>query len=790
MVDQQHSIKVSKLSEYVARNNNKLKTRLKEHSNKLLTHLIKNMLDKADDMLFDFSSKADSDRSQQTYLDAMREVRLQRFAIEQGFFSAVNEAFENFDRDKELPEFNQEGSVDDSDSMALMDDDRIEESMAIVNMAEKVNRLIPRELFEVNARIKSVYDCKNSETDIHPLSPVTLANGFARTFNSMDIEFHVKLIIFKLFDLSVMNNLGNFYKEINSLLVQENILPRLAYSYKRNKNKPTSPSAYNPLQNDDGLTGHQWDMVGNVQSDMNLSGYPEHPQQGYANNLVSADFGLRGFTPVPAQMNGTINTLTAMQNYIGNAGLPDDFNPGQIGTSIIHGIQRMGFSSVRGKKELDEQIINMVSMIFDFILEDKALPGAIKALLTQLQIPYLKLALIDNSFLQKSSHPARALLNDMGKAAIGWNDKREQSDIYVAIESVVNRILDDYHQDVELFIELHQEFLDFWHDEESHNRSYEERISKTTEGKERVEYAKKRVDAWIHMWCSQPETRKQVATFLKHFWKNTMLYCMHKYGENSREWKYYIKIIHALIWSTKPNKSSDEVKQLIQMTPLLIRGLNRGMLAVGTHPNTISNIFREISKCHLEIIEKGLAEQQQTQRSDADGQPNTDNEIDQGAIEDIQNIYQETANNELDKPDLEVDTHLEILVEEVSVEDSEPEKIIEEELVEDDYFHMANSLEYGDWLEFHMDEKPVPAKLAWKSSITTNHLFVGRDGTRVTEVTLAELAEALRSQQASLIDKAPLFDRALHAVSENIDVTTEVIQSEPTIPDVGSTEPA
>jgi hypothetical protein len=789
MAEQQHSKKVSKFSEYFARNNNKLKTRLKEQSHKSLTHLIKNMLDKADDMLFGFSSKADSDRSQQTYLDAMREVRLKRSAIEQGFSSALNQSFEDFENDKELPDFTQDGSVDNSDSMALVDDDRLEESMAIVNMAEKVDRLIPRELYEVKARIKSVYQCKDSETDIHPLSPVTLANAFAQTFNNMDIEIHVKLIIYKLFDLSVMNNLGNFYKEINSLLIEENILPRLAYNYKRNKNKVSSPSGYAPRQQDDGLSGHLWDTVGTAESDLNSPGYAAHQGQGVANNLMSTNFGLQGFTPAPAQMNGTINTLTAMQNYISDAGIPDDFNPAAVGSSIIQGIQRLGFSSVRGKKEMDEQIINMVSMIFDFILEDKALPSSIKALLTQLQIPYLKLALIDSSFLKSSNHPARALLNDMGKAAIGWNDKRDQNDIYLAIESVVNRILNDYQQDVVLFNELHKEFLSFWHDEESHNRSYEERIWKTTEGKERVQYAKKRVDAWVHMWCSQPETRKQIATFLKHFWKNTMLYCMHKYGEDSREWKYYIKIIHALIWSTKPNKSSSEVKQLIQMTPLLIRGLNRGMLAVGTHPNTISNIFREISKCHLEIIEKGLAEQHANENSESGEEQSHDADIAEDAIENIQSIYEESATNEFDKPDLEVDAHLEILVEEVSVEDSEPEKIIEEEeTLQDEYFDTANALEYGDWVEFKIEDKCLPAKLAWKSSITTNHLFVGRDGTRVTEVTLAELAEALRTQQATLIDKAPLFDRALLAVSENIEISTENVQSEPTVPDVDSIE--
>ena len=46
----------------------------------------------------------------------------------------------------------------------------------------------------------------------------------------------------------------------------------------------------------------------------------------------------------------------------------------------------------------DEDAIDVISMLFDFILEDRNLPDAMKALLARLQIPMLKVAILDKSF--------------------------------------------------------------------------------------------------------------------------------------------------------------------------------------------------------------------------------------------------------------------------------------------------------------------------------------------------------------------------------------------------------
>ncbi|MEG3012810.1 MAG: DUF1631 family protein, partial [Pseudomonas sp.] len=76
---------------------------------------------------------------------------------------------------------------------------------------------------------------------------------------------------------------------------------------------------------------------------------------------------------------------------------------------------------------------------------DRTLPDSLKALIARLQIPMLKVAVLDKSFFSRGSHPARRLLNEIGTAALGWGkrDDYQRDSLYVRIEQVVQRLLND-----------------------------------------------------------------------------------------------------------------------------------------------------------------------------------------------------------------------------------------------------------------------------------------------------------------------------------------------------------
>jgi hypothetical protein len=94
----------------------------------------------------------------------------------------------------------------------------------------------------------------------------------------------------------------------------------------------------------------------------------------------------------------------------------------------------------------DEDVVNFIGLLFDYILNDRNLAIPMKALIARLQIPIVKLAIIDKTFFERSSHPARQLLNELSSAGIGWSSAAElkRDAVYDKIESVVIRVLNGF----------------------------------------------------------------------------------------------------------------------------------------------------------------------------------------------------------------------------------------------------------------------------------------------------------------------------------------------------------
>src|SRR5690554_2159392 len=141
--------------------------------------------------------------------------------------------------------------------------------------------------------------------------------------------------------------------------------------------------------------------------------------------------------------------------------------------------------------QVDSDVINLVGMLFDFILDDRQLHPVMKSLIGRLQIPVLKVALSDRNFFNRGGHPARKLLNELALAAIGWNEKRPgmRDPLREKIEEVVGRVLAEFTDSVDLFEELLKDFGHFMDLDRRRRELVEQRLRDAEEGRARQERA-------------------------------------------------------------------------------------------------------------------------------------------------------------------------------------------------------------------------------------------------------------------------------------------------------------
>ena len=206
---------------------------------KLMGGLFENL----DDALYEMANKSDSNALQNVYFDSMRELRKQRIGIDRVFNHELLRVYDRFWETGEI-EVRQQSLEDLSKNseLALVDDEELEDSLAITNMVSKAENRYNRELFALGQRFAYIIGGgRIDESMIHqtPVSPAVLCAAIQLAMSNVSVDLPVKLVVYKLFDRHVMHFIGGIYDEINILLGKAGVIPKLTPKVRRNPVAPT-----------------------------------------------------------------------------------------------------------------------------------------------------------------------------------------------------------------------------------------------------------------------------------------------------------------------------------------------------------------------------------------------------------------------------------------------------------------------------------------------------------------------------------------------------------------------
>jgi hypothetical protein len=708
----------------------------------MMPQLIEGMFDKLDDALFDLSNKADSNELQTQYFDAMRVLRKERESLENGFQRRVLGAYDEFWRLGDIPALREAfENGGETDNLSLVGEEELEEKLATTNMISKGDSRYYRELYALEQRFSRLAHEVVVDSNNNPISPSTICRLFRDTIQSLELDLPVKLVVYKLFDKEVMQYLGGLYDGINDVLAQAGILPKLS---KRVKQNPVSPAvqrgSYKPGADAEGKA-----VAKELENEIDLELFPRLQE---LLNLRRGPAAASGQTQAQ-QLIDSSQVVSALSNLQqGNFALISFGPEGVVVPENIdlreHLLQQLnigkGADGSGAINRTDENIIDVISMLFDFILEDHNLPDAMKALLSRLQIPMVKVAILDKDFFGRKSHPARLLLNNLAKAALGWFDDGDRSEksLYGKIETIVSRVLSDYDRDIELFNELNQEFAEFLGKEQQASKVAEERATQVTRGKEQLQLGKQEVEEEIETRFRKAGTLPEaVISLIRDGWKDVLLLIALRKGLESQEWKDGLAMMDQLIWSVTPKTSREEQRELLDAIPVLLKGLRKELNEISYDQHKTARLFKELQACHVVSLRGERV-------SGINPLPESESGNGAKAAKEAGEAVAPTRQ-----------------VEKTTTADKA-----------DDDLRRAESLQVGAWIEHKAsnDEAPKRIKLAWKSVVTGNHLFVNRKGIKIMELSLEELAEAISAGTIALLEEAnkPLLDRAMTAIVSNL----------------------
>jgi len=736
---------------------------------KRINGLVSNLFENIDDALFDLAEKAENNSVQTGYFNGMREVRKKRQLVERMCQEHLSKIFRDFAAGK-LEPMKPEVATQPNEGLSLVNDQELEESLAIGSMVAKAESRHAPQLHAVNQRLSMIRGGASVENDTNPIAPAPLCHAFRLAMREFELELQARLIIYKLFDRFVMNNLDMLYGEVNHQLIQAGVLPQIRD--KHTQNAPRAPGMGAPMPGpmpglpvetaDGGYGGY----AGGGEFDPASAQLAEI--YGTVRSLLAMRRGTRAeFNPQAASLPSfapidLLSALTILQNQ---AMLPQAQPATSADAAMV--VQQMKHELVEqaGKFQADhkaqvagpdEDTIDLVGMLFQFIVQDRNLPPVMQAMLSRLQIPYLKVAILDRHLFTQKAHPARLLLDQMAQACIGWSEESDRDHrLYDKVKDSVELLLKDFDDDVGIFERMRADFENFVDTSKKRAELAEQRAAEATRGREKLHQARRIAATEIRKRIDGRQLPSMIQSILTRPWANYLVLTLLRQGEESKEWKQALRFADEFIWSAEDKVGDADKARLRSLLPVIEKHLRHGLTTVAYHDNDIKQLLQGLNSYYERMLRHS---------PHAGAAQHASNSFDeQGAPSELLEIVSKVASSSSEN-----DTAVEEIVMH-RVPDAES-TIDPSETIDDAFLAQAKSMKVGTWVEFSDLESGTKerAKLSWISPITSKYLFVNRKGLKVADKTVFALAAEMRRGATLVLEEVPLFDRALDAIVERL----------------------
>ena len=718
------------------------------------------LFDNVDDTLFEKADRAGSNSDQSMFFDAMRLLRLQRHAVEKNCCDGLDEQFNRLQHGRHATSSAAAASFD-VDSLSLVQPDELEQTVALDGMVGRVSGRNQSALAHLALRLSNIVATHVTDAN-NPLAPAQLVQLFADSCAPLNLDIKVRLIIFKLFERHVFNSIDSMYADTNELLANAGILPDLkqgaaapqrtrAPAIPSGASAHTAPSSASSAASGGPMDGADQQVLSlfselmsswrHTSGDIALSalGAPTAP-------AVRSDELLGMLSHYASRADGQQASLADLRGHISQ-----QLNEQQRQTGEVRKLDRV-----------DDDVINLVSMLFDVVLGDNELPSALKVLIGRMQLPILRVAIADKSLFNRASHPARRLLNELARATMGWNDHDDlqRDQLHSLLERMVDRMLGEELIDAAFFEQMHEELAGFVRLEQRRADRIEQRTRDAEEGRARVEAARSKTARVVNELLLGRTLPVFAVDLLREKWSQVLQLAFLREGEHSSAWQQAVVVAGQLVESVEV-PAGEAVAQREALNSEVSRALCDGLRLIGEEEPQDSVLVQQLQLLQESVLAAATVPAQQV----------PDPEPDAVSAEEPAAVYLSEP-----QPQQPVSHQSSVLMDLVLVEEpvlDEQESREQVETVEDlpnaDAAAWIDNLHAGSWFELSTaDEQPQRCKLAAIISFSGKYIFVNRTGMKAAESNRLQLSKQYDAGSIRLLANDQLFDRALESVIGNL----------------------
>lgn len=702
---------------------NKMRSASLNWSKKYFSHYLEKSIEK----LFQLANSSTNTPYQQQLMAARDLLLKQQANVESSFLNSLSQAFQAFDKQQATHQ-SQPDTESATIELSLMDNDSLEQDLAIETLKQKISIDYSENLYTLNQRIAILRGGKKLSDDYNPISPGVFAEAIRSSYSDLLLENKTRLILYKLYEKLFMEQLDNLYQLINTHFIDQGILPNLKYQ-----------AVVNPQDIDETLPEELKPLGSNASQER---------QSELLRSIVLLQEKLRLLYPVSSTSTGQaisldqlIDTLKQLQSstieQLQNQ--PQQFEDPTPAKKLREEVER----NAKNSREIDTFTIEIVGLLFEYMLNDEHLPDSVKTLLSYLHTPFLKIAIVDKDFFQHPQHPARQLLNNLVAAGERWVDAKnfQRNEVYRQIKQVVEQLLNNFENDTRIFSELAFEFNRHLRQHARRIHLTEERAKQAAQGENTVKAIRLKVEHYLKQKIGPIKLPDFAERILFEPWSNYLAFNLLRFGSKSGQWQHAATAVDDLLWfiqlvqyATEPEKKP-RYQELLESLPSV---LEQGFNTVGYDSSQGNELLLRLKNYPTQIAKaKALIAKQQP--------ASTEKPLDE--------FINASTNPDIDELEPIVETS---------------DKASHRNIID-----TLKTTPFGTWFLFNADqaENAQEVKLAWSNIKTQHFMFVNRLGQQVAVKSGAELAEAISQQQIKWLNKEepkPFFEKALERILKQL----------------------
>jgi len=403
----------------------------------------------------------------------------------------------------------------------------------------------------------------------------------------------------------------------------------------------------------------------------------------------------------------------------------------------------------------EKAIIELITLMFQSILQEERIPPGIRVWFARLQMPVLSIALADPEFFNRQDHPARQLIDHMGSCVLGFDASTIVSeDLEAEIKRVV-QVIEQYPDVGErVYQRVYDEFKQFLKGFLT-QKTATQKVVGVVQQVEQKETLAIQCTIELRNLIKDMPVRDDIRDFLYKVWSEVIAVASMRQGGQHEATLALKKTATDLIWAASAKPDRADRARVIADLPGLLQSLRSGMGLLGLsgeaqddHIKAISDILADAFLSRTQAIDmeqiQALAERLDHLEDYFSNDGAEELPLDAQSIEDLLGI---------DASDLEV----------LASGGAEANPVM---------MAWAQNLSLGAWFTLKYLEQAVQVQYVWRSPLGHLHLFSSVVG-RSYLIQTARLAAYLEAGLLTPQEEASLTVRAARNALTKLEVNPE-----------------